>query len=150
MLVNFLKFSFKIISGDGMSKFSIIIFSGTADKLIPLGILSQAAAAMGYDVNVFVTGWALLSFTNNPKPAPFPKEFENMAGPLMEGMQKANMPSWMDMLKQAKQMGAKVYACSAMCTVMGLEKKDLNDIVDDIVGAASFLQMSEGGQVIFI
>ena len=40
-------------------KISIIMFSGTADKFIPLGVISQAAAAMEMQVTIFVTGFAL-------------------------------------------------------------------------------------------
>ncbi len=131
-------------------KLSIIMFSGTADKFIPLGVLSQAAAAMGMEVNVFVTGFALLGFLKQPKEAPFPKEFEPMAPALVEGMKNNNVAPWNEMLRQAKEMGAHVYACSMMCGVMNLKKEDFNDLVDDIVGAATFLEMSEGGQTLFI
>lgn len=34
--------------------------------------------------------------------------------------------------------------------VMGVRKEDLIPEVDDIVGAATFLQLSEGGQILFI
>ena len=37
-----------------------------------------------------------------------------------------------------------------MCGVMGLKKEDFNDLVDDIVGAATFLQKAEHGQTLFI
>ncbi len=37
-----------------------------------------------------------------------------------------------------------------MASMFNLKKNNFDPIVDDIVGAASFLQMSEGGQVIFI
>lgn len=131
-------------------KFSIIMFSGTADKFIPLGVLSQAGAAMGMDVEVFVTGFALLGFMKEKQQIPFPEEFKGMAPKLEEGMQKSNVPSWYDMLKEAKGMGAHVYACSMMTGVMGLTKDTLDPIVDDIVGAATFMQKSEGGQTIFI
>ena len=47
-------------------------------------------------------------------------------------------------------MGAKVYACSMMCEVMGLKRDDFNDLVDDVVGAASFVLMSEHGETFFI
>jgi peroxiredoxin family protein len=33
---------------------------------------------------------------------------------------------------------------------MGLKKADFNDLVDDVVGAATFLQAAEGGQTLFI
>lgn len=132
------------------NKFSIIMFSGTADKFIPLGILSQAAAAMGYEVNIFITGFALLSFTKNPTTPPFPTEFAKMAPDFMKGMEHANMPTWNKMLKEAKELGAKISACSAMSTVLNLNKTDMNDLIDEVVGAATFLQKSSGGQVIFI
>ena len=34
--------------------------------------------------------------------------------------------------------------------VMGLEKEDFGDLVDDVVGAATFLQKAEQGQALFI
>jgi peroxiredoxin family protein len=129
---------------------SIIMFSGTADKFIPLGVLAQAAAAMGTQVNVFVTGFALQGFTKKPAELPFPVEFAAMAPALVKGMQATHVPSWDKMLRQAKDLGAKVYTCSMMSGVMGLKKEDFNDLVDDVVGAATFLQKGEHGQTLFI
>ncbi len=93
-----------------MGKFSIIMFSGTTDKFIPLGVLTDAAAAMGYDVNIFVTGFALLGFTKEKHEIPFPKEFESMAPMLMQGMKATNTKSWYEMLTEAKEAGnVKIY-----------------------------------------
>ncbi len=131
-------------------KLSIIMFSGTADKFIPLGVLAQAGAAMGVDVNIFVTGFALRGFTKQHQDLPFPAEFAAMAPALQKGMQQSNVPSWDTMLRQARELGAKVYACSMMSSVMGLKKEDFGDLVDDVVGAASFLQKAERGQTLFI
>lgn len=132
------------------SKLSIIAFSGTTDKLLSVGVLSQAAAAMGSEVRIFVTFWGLLSFTKGPKNMVLPKEFEQMGPALMEGMKRDNVKSWYDMIKEAKELGAKVYACSMACGVMNIKKEDLDPIVDDMVGAATFLQEAEGGQTLFI
>jgi peroxiredoxin family protein len=131
-------------------KLSIVMFSGTADKFIPLGVITQAAAAMGTEVNVFVTGFALRGFTKQRQELPFPAEFASMAPALAAGMERANVPSWDTMLRSARQLGAKVYACSMMSGAMGLQRSDFNDTIDDVVGAATFLQTSEGGQVLFI
>ena len=57
------------------NKLSIIVFSGTTDKILSAGVLSQAAAAMGSEVNIFVTFWGLLSFTKGEKKMIMPKEF---------------------------------------------------------------------------
>ncbi|MEM0149886.1 MAG: DsrE/DsrF/DrsH-like family protein [Candidatus Micrarchaeaceae archaeon] len=134
-----------------MEKFSIIMFSGTADKFIPLGVLADAAAAMGYEFKVFVTGFALMGFTKEKHELPFPAEFASMAPMVASGMKATNTKSWYDMLSEAKASGnVKVYACSLMASMFNLKKDDLDPIVDDILGAASFLEMAEGGQVIFI
>jgi peroxiredoxin family protein len=131
-------------------KISIIMFSGTADKFIPLGVITQAAAAMGMEVNVFVTGFALQGFTRQPRDLPFPVEFTSMAPALMQGMKAAHVQPWDAMLRQAKELGAKVYACSMMAEVMGLKKADFNELIDDVVGAATFLSSAENGQTLFI
>ncbi|HVA36541.1 MAG TPA: DsrE/DsrF/DrsH-like family protein [Candidatus Dormibacteraeota bacterium] len=136
--------------GATTSKVSIIMFSGTADKFIPLGVMSQAAAALGMEMNVFVTGFALRGFTKQHQELPFPAEFAEMAPALAKGLEANHVASWDAMLRQAKEMGAKVYACSMMSGVMGLKKDDFNDLVDDVVGAATFLQMAEGGETLFI
>jgi peroxiredoxin family protein len=131
-------------------KVSIIMFSGTADKFIPLGVISQAAAALGMEVNIFVTGFALRGFTKQHQELPFPAEFAEMAPALAQGLQASHVASWDAMLREAKELGAKVYACSMMASVMGLAKEDFNDLVDDVVGAATFLNMAENGQTLFI
>ncbi|MFP3241947.1 DsrE/DsrF/DrsH-like family protein [Caldisphaera sp.] len=133
-----------------LSRLSIILYSGTDDKLIPVGVIAQGAAALGMDVQIFVTGWALTKFTKKQSNPVWPKEFENMVPMLMEGMKKNNAPSWVEMVKEAKSMGAKVYACSLMASVMGLKKEDFNELIDDVVGVATFLQQAEGGQTLFI
>lgn len=131
-------------------KLSIVMFSGTADKFIPLGVFAQAAAAMGTEVNIFVTGFALRGFTKKVEQLPFPAEFTAMAPALAKGMEQAHVAPWNTMLRQAKDLGAKIYACSMMSGVMGLKKEDFNDLVDNVVGAATFLQQAEHGQTLFI
>jgi len=131
-------------------KLSIIMFSGTADKFIPLGVLAQAAAAMGTEVNVFVTGFALLAFTKQHHDLPFPAEFSELAPVLSQGMEQMHVAPWHAMLADAHALGARVYACSMMSSVMGLKKGDFSDLVDDVVGAATFLEQAEGGQTLFI
>ncbi len=130
---------------------AIIMFSGEAEKFIPLGVLTQTAANLGLPVKIFVTGYAMLNFLKN-KPEPrFTKEFEDMVPKLMEGMKRMNAPTWYDMLKEAKENGdVKVYLCSLMAEIMGVKREDADPIVDDIVGATTFFGETEGYQVLFI
>lgn len=130
---------------------AIVMFSGEAEKFIPLAVLTQTAANLGVPVKVFVTGYAMAYFTKN-KPEPrFTKEFEDMVPKLLEGMKRMQLPSWYDILKEAKEAGdVKIYVCSLMAEVMGVKKEDLDPIVDDMVGAAYFMAETADYQVIFI
>ena len=132
------------------NKISIVMYSGTADKFLALGVLAQAAAAIDMEVNVFVAGFALLGFTKEHHDLPFPPEFAALAPMLAQGMQAKGVPPWDTMLRQAKELGAKVHACSMTSAVLGLGQDAYNDLVDDIVGAATFLQTAEGGETLFI
>ncbi|HVD03612.1 MAG TPA: DsrE/DsrF/DrsH-like family protein [Candidatus Dormibacteraeota bacterium] len=132
------------------TKLGIIMFSGTAEKFIALGVLAQAAAALGTEVDLFVSGFALLGFTKEHHDLPFATEFAGMAPALAQGLEKSRVAPWDAMVRQAKELGAKVHACSMMSGVMGLTMTDFNDLVDDLVGAASFIQMAGGGQTLFI
>lgn len=133
---------------------NIVMFSGTADKFIPLGVFTQAAVNMGMPVSIFVTGWATQGFRKNgaAKVNRIPKEFEDMAPELIKGLQDIKAPSWYDMIKEAKESGdVKVYICSLMAGAFKIDtKNDLDPIVDDVIGAAAFLHMSEDREVIFI
>jgi peroxiredoxin family protein len=46
--------------------------------------------------------------------------------------------------------GAKLYACKMSVDMMGLQKSDFVEGVQDIVTAADFIDMTEGAQIIFI
>ncbi len=74
-----------------------------------------------------------------------------MATSMMKGkMKKAKVPSVPDMFKMAKELGVKLHACSTTMEVMGIKKEDFIAEIDDIVGAATMLELGEGGQIIFI
>jgi len=52
------------------------------------------------------------------------------------------------MLKQAKEMGnVKVHACAMTLDLMGLKKEHLDPIVDDVVGAAEFVDNAKQGEI---
>lgn len=105
---------------------------------------------MEMEVHVFVTGFALQAFTKEPGALPFPAEFAALAPAIAQGMAAAHVESWDTMVRQAKALGAKVHACSTMSAVMGLTPDDFSDLVDDVVGAATFLQVADGGETFFI
>ena len=46
--------------------------------------------------------------------------------------------------------GGKMYGCRMAMDMMKLEKEDLCEQVDEVIGAMQFMEMSDGAQIIFI
>ncbi|MDT7863060.1 MAG: DsrE/DsrF/DrsH-like family protein [Vulcanisaeta sp.] len=136
-----------------MPKLSIIVWSGTTDKLYPVSILTSAAAASGWEVNLFFTFWGLLSITKQSISQSMEKvstDYSQYAPIFSDRLKSMNFPPWWEFIKQAKELGGsnvRVYACSQTMELMKLRKEDLADFVDDIVGAATFLEMSSDANV---
>ena len=146
-------------------KLSIIAFSGDFDKLTAVFTLGTGAAAVGYEVNIFFTFWGLdaikqkqgRSFTGGNW---LTKIFGFMMGGLHVTptsrfnflgagprifrylMRKNNVATLEELVEAAK-------AEMAM-HVLGLKKEDFIPEVKDVLGVASFLNLSEGGQTLFI
>ncbi|MFP3204544.1 MAG: DsrE/DsrF/DrsH-like family protein [Metallosphaera yellowstonensis] len=134
-------------------KLSIIVFSGTVDKLMPVGILASGAAASGYEVNLFFTFWGLnaISKRGMSSQPQIDKNYEQMGPMMMTRMQEMKFPMWHQLVKEAKDVGeVKVFACSTTMEFFGMKKEDLADFVDEVVGVATFLDRAEGGITLFI
>jgi peroxiredoxin family protein len=150
------------------SKLSIILSKGSLDMAYPAFILASTAAAMGREVHVFFTFWGLsvidrrhrgklkVSAIGNPA-LPMPSLVGTLPGmaALTTQMMKSKMknvkiPSIPDMMGEAKAAGVHFHACTTTMDVMGVAQENLVEEVEDVLGAASFLEMSEGAQIIFI
>ena len=151
-----------------VSKLSIVLSKGTLDMVYPAFMIATTAAAMGMEVNMFFTFWGMnviskrhvnslkLSPVGNPA-LPMPNIIGVLPGMtavvtnmIRKRISNVKLPSIPELIKTAKESGVKLYACSTTMDVMDVRKEDLIPEVDEIVGAATFLQLSEGGQIIFI
>jgi len=132
------------------NRLSMVVFSGTVDRLYPVAIMASGAVAMGMDVDIFVTFYGLEAFRNG-QPQKNQKMDVNYAeiAPMLASMMKAkNVPSWYSMLVQAKELGnLKVHACSMTLDLMGLTKNDMDPIVDDVVGVGEFVTNAKEGEI---
>jgi peroxiredoxin family protein len=131
------------------STFSLVLFSGTDDKLNAAAVLTAGAAAMGRKVNLFLQYWALDAFrtdriTKDHGVAP-------EAGPDgAELLQRHGGQHWSEILRQARSIGdVKIHACSLSMEMFGITVDDLDPLVDDQTGVASFF-MEVDGPVTFV
>lgn len=132
---------------------SIILFSGTADKLQAAATMVSGAAAMEVETHLFLTFWGLNAFrkdmiTTQQPMSPEYGEFGAMLGKLM--VEKQVTP-WHDVLRTAKEIGdVRVHACAMTADLMDLTLADFDPLVDDMIGVAGFIESSRDGQVLFI
>lgn len=141
-------------SEDSMSqtadRMSLIVFSGTVDKLMAASILATGAAAMGLEVELFLTTWGMMAFRKDDYKTNtrVSNDFEEYGPVMMEAMQTKKAPSWMENLLGAKEIGdLKVYACSMTMELFGLHLSDLEPIVDDVTGVAAFVERAKEGRI---
>ncbi|MEW6398594.1 MAG: DsrE/DsrF/DrsH-like family protein [Bacillota bacterium] len=131
-------------------RFSMVVFSGTVDKLFPVAIMASGAVAMGMEVDIFVTFWGLQALRQGSPAllARVSKDFEDQAGAMMQILQEKKVPSWYDTLRQAKELGdVRVHACAMTMDLFGLTKEDLDPIVDDVVGVGEFVDQAKEGKI---
>ena len=129
---------------------SLLLFSGTDDKLQAAAVLAVGAAAMDRQVNVFLQYWALDAFradriTKDHGVSPEAGEEG------LRAMQEQGKPHWSELFRQAKELGGvEIHACADSMEMFRIEKDDLDPLVDGVWGVASFWMAAEDGPVTFV
>lgn len=127
---------------------SLVLFSGTDDKLSAAAILAAGAAMMGRPVRVFLQYWAADAFRrarmdadHGVVPEATPAQRDAFAAASARGQH------WSETLRQAKDLGdVHVSVCALALDLLGAKKDDFDPLVDDVEGVAAF--MSEAGEAI--
>jgi peroxiredoxin family protein len=133
---------------DGLS---IVLFSGTADKLHAAGTIAAGAAAMGRPVNVLLMYWALDAFRADRIENDHGLAYDASRPRFDEPVGRLGEIPWLETFRQAKDIGeVSILACSGSLAVLGIDVTTLDPLVDSSGGIASFLMAAEGGQVLFI
>ena len=145
---------------DKKNKLVIICSKGSLDMAYPPLMLATTGAAMGMEVHLYFTFWGInmiskktidslkISPVGNPA-LPMPNILGMLPGmtsmltSMMQGkMKKIKMPTIREMIKTAKDSGVKFHACSPTLNMMGITRDDLIPEVDDIIGAATYLELA--------
>ncbi|MDR0644038.1 MAG: DsrE/DsrF/DrsH-like family protein [Treponema sp.] len=154
-------------------KFSIIVFSGDYDKAFAAFTLASGAAALNYEVNLFFTFFGLniikkqrghkglgdgflsrffnflMGGRNN---LPLSRlNFGGLSPILLGGLaKKRNVASVDELIDASIKLGVNLYACETAGVILGLNKDDYIPEIKSVIGVASFLELQEGGQTLFI
>jgi peroxiredoxin family protein len=123
-------------------RLSIVLFSGTVDKLMAMSILTTGAVAMGMDVDIFLTTWGVEAFRKDAYKTNMrvSTDFADYGSTMRELMQVKKAPTWMENLLGAREIGeVHITACSMTMDLYDLKLSDLEPIVEDITGVATFM-----------
>lgn len=140
------------------NKLLMICSKGTLDMAFPPLMMATTAASMDWEVHLYFTFWGMdiitknkslkLSPVGNPS-LPMPNILGMLPGMtamatkmIKSKMKKTNMPTIEDMIKMAKDMGVKFHACTPTMQMSGITKEDLIPEVDDLVGAATMIELA--------
>jgi len=132
---------------------SIVLFSGTDDKLQSAAVLTAGAAALGRPVKILLQYWALESFRADRITADhgLVPEAGRAGKAALDAAAKAGQAHWTETLRMAKELGeVDIQACSASMELLGLKRSDLDPIVDGVEGVAAFYVNAGEGQIVFI
>ena len=132
---------------------SIVLFSGTDDKLNAAAVLAAGAAALGRPVKIFLQYWALDAFRADRIEADhgLAPEAGEAGRAAVAAATKAGHARWTDNLRAAKELGeVDIQACSASMAIFKLKKEDLDPLVDGVEGVAAFYINAGDGQIVFI
>lgn len=146
-------------------KVLIVCSKGTLDMAFPPFMIATSAAAMDMEVHLYFTFWGMDIITKkksgklklppigNPS-LPMPNILGILPGMtamvtkmIKSKMKKSKMPSIQELIKMAKDGGVIFHACSPTMKLMGTTKDDLIPEVDDVIGAAKYVDISKDATI---
>lgn len=130
---------------------SLVLFSGTDDKLHAAATLAAGAAALGQPVNILLQFWALDAFRSAAIEADHGLAFDAIRPGSRQPPAGSRAIPWLETLRMAKELGeVSITACSGSLDVLGIAADEMDPIVDGAGGIAAFLLAADGGQIVFI
>jgi len=157
-------------TGGQQDKLSLIVFSGSLDRLIAAFVLATGAAAMGMEVSMFFTFWGTSALRREhgstkknwlarmfgwmlPKGVKrLPLSQMNMAGggPAMIRyvMKKNGVASVEEMIELSKELGVTLNVCTMSMELLGISADELIDYPNkSFCGVAKFLETAAPGKI---
>ena len=130
-------------------RLAIVVQGGTVDKIYCAFILASTAVAMDMEAHLYFTFFGLQMLVKGAmEKAGLPATYKHMERKMRENLERMKYPTPYEMLKRLKQSKLfKIYACSPSMGMFGIKKEDLIPEVEEIVGAATFLEIAAEADV---
>ena len=130
---------------------AIILHSGSFDRIYHALSLALAALALGREVRLFVTYWAL-EYMRKENPAVFDldKEAEDHLKILEGNLKNGHIHKISELITNTKAMGGKIFACTGSMGMLNISRDELIPEVDMSMGITTFLTETSLDQILFI
>ena len=130
-----------------VKKMNFIVSSNSFEHFAMMVILGTTGAAMETEMNFFFTFWGLFLLKKgyNPKVQAFPWPMNAMGSSMFKGkLKKYGYSDIWGMLRDGIKDGKiHLIPCSMTMEMLGIKQKDLQEGVEEPVGAAKFLEMCD-------
>jgi peroxiredoxin family protein len=121
-------------------KISIVVVSGTHERLQMAAMLASVGAVSGNQVTVFLSMNSLTHFRRGAAAAPAEGGFGKL-------LAEKKAPGFRQLFQQAAELGdAKIHPCSMAMDVLGVKEGELEPWLGEAMGLTRFLADAEGGQ----
>lgn len=129
----------------------IIFHSGSYDRIYHGLSLTLAALALGREVKLFFSYWALGYLKEDVQDkVEIDGEAERYRKILKKNIERGHLQKIPELITQAKAMGARIYACTNSMGLLNIARDELIKEVDKSAGLTTFLTETKDYQVIFI
>ena len=125
---------------ENIGRLTIILHSGSYDRVTNALSLAIVCLSMGMDAHILLTYQALKRFVKGHLDDPEGTDPELMAA-MRRDIASGRFHSIEYKLDAARDMGLKLYACTTAMATFGLNKEDLVDGVDQIMGLTTFMNL---------
>ena len=132
---------------------SIVLFSGTDDRLTSASVFAAGAAVLGRPVRILLQYWGLEAFRADRigHARGLSTDADPDGAATFAAAQEAGQVNWADTLRQAKELGGvEIHACAQSMDILQFDQADLDPLVDGVEGIAGFLAAAGDGQLLFI
>lgn len=124
------------------NRISIVVVSGSLERLQMAAMVASVGAVSGDEVTVFLSMNALRHFTRGSSEPAAPE------GPFGRLLQEKKGPGFKQLFHSAAELGdAKIHPCSMAVDVLGVGPDDLEPWVGAPLGLTKFLSDAHGGEV---
>lgn len=133
-------------------RLALVLGSDSADRLHSAAQLVAGSATAGLETHVFLVNAGLAAFARSAIDVPVPVPVGNApAEQIARRLADPEVPGWAEVMRQAKEIGdVHVHACASSLVLLGLTLADLDPMVDDALGMATFIEMYDGSRAMYV